>query len=198
MEAPRFKRVSYYLRYKLRIHRIRELRHFSSAQSVVPSTLFVVNDDCIIIIIYILIHLFRMCALICFDHFLYTYTNMYEYDRYSYVHLSSNGNHTMWRRAVQSMYRCFISRLPRIPFWISFIIMHTAYTINCLRPPISTIHSLMPSYLSWQFISFRCSAHSIGGPFPSSFWRTVLFDTPKVFGLLDWAVCTAHSRLWFR
>lgn len=31
------------------------------ARSVVASTLFAVNDDCIIIIIHILIHLFRMC-----------------------------------------------------------------------------------------------------------------------------------------
>lgn len=117
---------------------------------------------------------------------MYEFTNTIDIRMFTFL---QNASHIMWRRAVQSMYRRFISRLPRIPFWISFIIMHTAYTINCLRPPISTIHSLIRSYLSWQFISFRFVAQLI----PSAAHFLLPFDepicsTPKDFGSLDWPV----------
>lgn len=181
---------------------MRELKHFSSAQSVVPSTLFVVNDDCIIIIIYILIHLFRMCALIRFVHlfFIHTHVWIYEYDRYSYVHLSSKCQpHNVEESSAIDVSPFHLSITANSI--LNFIHHHAHGVHNKLLAATNIYDSFSYTFLfvlAIHFVSFRCSAHSIGGPFPSSFWRTDLFDTKRF--RLAWLTgrCTAHSRLWFR
>lgn len=159
--------------------------YFCQRRSIVSSTLFVVNDDCIIIIIYILIHLFRMCVCDC-SHMRRTPYHVSSTSSFSSCSFPQKWrpNRTMWgEQCNRYEYRCLGARLPRIPFRAPFIIGYvycTSYIVHTSKLLAAT-NIYGSFFFTHLFVSIWAihigAAHFIARPFPSSFRRNDLDAT---------------------